>query len=94
MIKCVRCHNEKNTECFTNKKNKILKICLECREKGRDHCRKWRSENKEKVSDYNAVWNNNNPPIIITPIIIIIVHVVVAKKAKQRPHPPSHLISR
>ena len=57
MIKCSGCRKEKEVINFT-KGEKILKKCLECREKSK----KWKDNNKERISLYNkmTVDNRNN----------------------------------
>ena len=57
MIKCSGCKKEKEVINFT-KGEKILKKCLECREK----TKKWKDNNKERISLYNkmTVDNRNN----------------------------------
>jgi hypothetical protein len=52
MNTCNKCKKHKNKEYFINK-NKILKTCFSCREASR----KWRLQNKERVSKYNKFFN-------------------------------------
>lgn len=53
MITCNKCKKQKDDGEF-KKNKKILKTCLICRESSR----KWRIENKERVSKYNKCFND------------------------------------
>jgi hypothetical protein len=55
MIKCNRCKTEKEEIHFT-KKEKIMKSCLDCREKKATY----RKQNKNKQNEYTKKWRDNN----------------------------------
>ena len=73
MKTCSNCKKEKEEEYFMNdKKTKSLKTCSKCREQAK----KWRKENKERISKYNKLTvkkRNNNKEITV----------VLAKKVNE-----------
>lgn len=63
MKTCNKCKKEKDLENFINK-SKEYKTCITCRDKSR----KWRKENKERVSKYNKLTvkkRNNGKKVIV-----------------------------
>jgi|TARA_Y100000389_G_C17339320_1_gene452409 hypothetical protein len=54
MNKCSSCKKLKDEVCF-QKNGKVLKNCKECR----DLSNKWKSENKERVKQYNKMSNDH-----------------------------------
>lgn len=73
MKTCNKCKKENEEEYFMNdKKTKSLKTCSKCREQAK----KWRKENKERISKYNKLTvkkRNNNKEITV----------VLAKKVNE-----------
>ena len=49
-MKCTKCFQEKDLDCFVEK-SKTLKNCSDCRNKAK----LWRAKNKERISDYNKL---------------------------------------
>ena len=49
-MKCTKCFQEKDLECFVDK-TKTLKNCSDCREQAK----LWRAKNKERISEYNKL---------------------------------------
>ena len=53
-MKCYKCRKDRDKSDFI-KNGKEVKTCLSCRE----HARKWREKNKERISLYNKLTNSN-----------------------------------
>ena len=52
--KCSRCHATKLTEYFSiNAKGELLKTCMNCRNYRNAYDIEWRTDNKDKVKEYN-----------------------------------------
>ena len=70
--KCNQCNVEKTLSDFTGKKNRVLKTCQRCRERGSRsrmknkeyyvaYNKKWKEENKGRVKEYNKnLWKGDD----------------------------------
>jgi hypothetical protein len=65
MLICNKCKKETQNDNFVSTTGRILKTCLNCREK----CKIWKDKNKNVISLYNKNYNNNNNTIQTKTII-------------------------